>query len=160
MVYVFQHIDPAAGEHFIKQQCNWVLSKEEGPSMKSRNLMLLAVFLFAAGYCLAGIQLVTADIPFSFIAEGKPYPAGTYQFSMNDAESTVMIHNLRSAQEDGWVSIVTRLAPRSQAEAAVVFDVVQNDHYLSEIHVPRMDGFYFKSAPAKHTHVMVRSSRK
>jgi hypothetical protein len=116
----------------------------------------MAVLLIASVYCFAAIPITTADISFSFIAGGKTYPAGTYRFAMNDSEAEITIEGLKPAIASGIVPILTRLAAREKDEAAVVFDVVGNDHYLSEIHLPNMDGFYFKSAPAKHTHTTVR----
>jgi len=108
------------------------------------------------------MAITTADIPFSFIAEGKTYPAGTYRFLENTAESAVTIQGVPPNKESGLALVATRLAARSTNASGVdiVFDVAGNDHYLSEIHMPHMDGFYFKSAPAKHTHVTIKGSKK
>jgi hypothetical protein len=44
-------------------------------------------------------------------------------------------------------------------EGSAVFDVIGNDHYLSEIYVPRLDGFCFKGASAQHTHLIIKSKK-
>jgi hypothetical protein len=125
-----------------------------------RKLIVLFAFLFSVLYCVAEIQLVTADIPFSFTAEGKTYPAGEYDFLQNDSATEVMIRGVKSNQS-GMVPILTRLAPRPQGEAAIVFDQVGKGHMLSELHLPGMDGYLFKAAgTAKHTHVTIKGKKK
>ena len=130
--------------------------------MKSLSLMLSSVFLFAVTNCLADMEITIANIPFSFIAEGKTYPAGSYQFIENTAESAVTIKGMPPNKEMGLALIATRLAGRSTtaSDVDIVFDVAGNDHYLSEIHLPHVDGFYFKSARAKHTHVTIKGKTK
>ncbi|HTY62810.1 MAG TPA: hypothetical protein VMG30_11220 [Acidobacteriota bacterium] len=127
--------------------------------MKGLSLSVLAVLLLATVYCFAVIPIGTADITFSFIAGGKTYPAGNYRFFVNDAESELTIQGMKETKASGIVPVLTRLAAREQNDVSFVFDVAGNDHYLSEIHIPNMDGFYFKSAPAKHTHVTVRAAK-
>jgi hypothetical protein len=127
--------------------------------MKSLSLMLTAFLLFAAVNCFADIQITTTDIPFSFIVEGKTYPAGSYRFAVNDEGSSLTIQGVKTTKESGVALVMTRLAARSQNNVSLVFDVVGSDHYLSAIHMPNMDGFYFKSAATKHTHATLTSPK-
>jgi hypothetical protein len=127
--------------------------------MKSLSLMTLSALLFAAVYVFADAQITAADIPFSFIAEGKTYPAGSYRFVINDADRTMRIEGIKSSKDSGIVPVLTRLAARPGSLSSVVFDAVGNDHYLSEIYLPDMDGYYFKSAPTKHTHTTIKASK-
>ncbi len=124
--------------------------------MKNLVLLLLAVFLFGVILCLSDTHLCTADIPFSFIAEGKTYPSGNYEFRLSDSDAVVKIESLKPGHA-GFVDVLTRLSSRDQP--AIVFDVVGNDHFLSELYVPGMDGLAFKAAPAKHTHVTIKTKK-
>jgi len=128
--------------------------------MKSLSLTLLAVFIFASVYCFADAMITTTEIPFSFIADGKTYPAGIYRFSINDPETIFAINGVKQTTASGVALVATRLGTRTVDTVNLVFDVVGNDHYLSEIHVPNQDGFYFKSATGKHTHVTVKGAKK
>ncbi len=127
--------------------------------MKKLGFLLTMTFLLSAVYCMSETLLVTTQIPFSFIAEGKTYPAGEYQFSENTNETAVLIRSVQPGKADGLVPVLTRLASQKQQRGSVVFDVVGNEHYLSEIHLPAMDGFLFKAAPAKHTHMIVPAGK-
>jgi hypothetical protein len=155
---VFIRIDVADAESLNELRYLFE-SKWKETKMKGLSLMLAAFLLLGAGNCFAEIQITRADIPFGFIVEGKTYPAGSYRIAVNDEGSTLTIQGLKSTKESGMALVVTRLAPRSQNNVSLVFDVVGNDHFLSEIHVPGMDGFYFKSATTKHTHATVTSPK-
>ncbi len=52
--------------------------------------------------------------------------------------------------------VLTRIAQVGTSEPVVVFDkAADGTCYLSEVHMPGIDGFTFRGAPAKHTHVKV-----
>jgi hypothetical protein len=127
--------------------------------MKNLGLTLLAFFLVAAAYGFAETSIADVNIPFSFIADGKTYPAGHYRFSTNEPETTIKIDGLKPANTNGVALVVTRLSVRTENAVNFVFDVAGNNHYLSEIHVPNQDGFYFKSATEKHTHIKVKGEK-
>jgi len=99
-----------------------------------------------------------ADMPFSFVAGTKTLPAGQYMFQPSNNELEMMVRNQKTG-ESVFVPLLTRLGPRSEGEAEVVFDVASNQHYLAEVHVPGIDGFAFKAAPGKHAHVSVRAKK-
>ncbi len=130
--------------------------------MRNVSLVVLAVFLFAVVSSFADTEITSADIPFSFIAEGKTYPAGTYRFFENTEQSAITITGEKPVKTSGVVLITTRLAARStnSNDVDIVFDVVGKDHYLSEIHMPDVDGFYFKSAQTKHTHTIIKGKKR
>ena len=154
---MFVRIDAAVGESLNEREYLRV-SKEEF-EMKSLSLMLAAFLMIAAVNCFADTHITNADIPFNFIVEGKTYPAGNYDFTMNDEGSALTIQGHKSTKESGMALVMTRLAAREQSNVSLVFDVVGKDHYLSEIYVPGMDGFYFKSATTKHTHTTISSPK-
>jgi hypothetical protein len=61
-------------------------------------VMLMAVALALTGLSMAQslTDRVTANIPFSFYAGDQQYPAGTYEFALNDQNHTVTLTNTAS----------------------------------------------------------------
>jgi hypothetical protein len=102
---------------------------------------------------------MVVNIPFSFIVEGKTYPAGSYDVAENtDSHSLSILSN--SSTQIIAAPYLTRLSARSASEAEVVFDVVGPQHYLSEVYMPSLDGFQLDGAPGIHTHTSVMGHKK
>ncbi len=118
-------------------------------------LILVATATIASAQTFSS-SVVVADVPFSFIVNGKPLPAGTYRFVPSDNLNQITVTNAKS-NESAMSIVVTRLSPRSEKDPAVVFDVAGTEHYLAEIYAPGMDGFQVPCAPGKHTHVVVKA---
>jgi hypothetical protein len=125
------------------------------------SLVLVSVVLGGASLALAaGFPPLIADIPHAFLIAGNELPAGQYEFRANPSNSEVVfIRNLGTGKETVALS-ESRLAARQDGQYSVVFDVIGNQDYLSEIHLGDMDGFYFKAATGKHTHTAVKAKRK
>jgi len=121
--------------------------------MKLRGVALVA--LLAAFPLLLNAQTVipkvNAEISFDFQISGKVLPAGSYSFAANK-DGVVTVTNLKSLQSF-IATVLTRLADIPGSEAAVVFDKVGNTYYLSELHIPGIDGYHFTGAPGPHSHV-------
>jgi len=125
--------------------------------------LFAGVLILAATAAMVSAQTlsssaVVADVPFSFIVSGKPLPAGTYKFTPNNSLVQITVTNSKT-NESAMSIVVTRLSPRSDGEASLVFDVAGDDHYLAEIYIPGMDGFQVPCAPGKHTHVVVKAKK-
>jgi hypothetical protein len=120
-------------------------------------LTILAVAGSLSAVGQAGTNLL-ADIPFSFVVGTKTLPAGQYEFQPSNNELEMIVRNQRTG-ESVLLPVLTRLGPRSDRDAEVVFDVAANQHYLAELHVPGIDGFAFKAAAGKHTHVGVKAKK-
>ena len=89
----------------------------------------------------------------------RELPAGKYTISMaaND-ETTLSV--LGPKGEAFAMAIETRLADLGQKGTQVVFDKAPDGTYfLSELHVSGRDGFAFKGASNKHSHVMINSNK-
>jgi hypothetical protein len=125
-----------------------------------KHLVLVAMLLLSTALVSVAqdFPTVVADIPFSFTAGGKTLPAGQYQFGEGSLGKEMVIRG-ENTKADVIAPVVTRLGERPGDQAEVVFDKVENDYYLSELHIPGMDGYLFKGAPGKHTHVRVRARR-
>ncbi len=89
------------------------------------------------------IDVVTADIPFPFIANNEaPMPAGTYEFSVANANNpdVWVIHAIKGTKEAMVeTDIMQQEDPAPQTE--LVFDDLGNDHFLRQIWIEgRLDG--------------------
>lgn len=125
---------------------------------KSLSAMLL-VLLAAAPIALAQASYsVNADVPFAFFIGGKSFPAGSYRFKASSNLAEITVSN-RNGKEAAMAPVLTRLSPRPENDAAVVFDVAGNDHYLAEIYVPGLDGFQVQGAKGQHTHASVKAAK-
>ena len=125
------------------------------------SLVLVSVVLSGASLAYAvGFPPLIADIPHAFLIAGKELPAGQYEFREDPSNSeVVLVRNMSTGKEIIALS-ETRLAAREGDQYSVVFDVAGNKYYLSEIHLADMDGFHFKAATGKHTHVTAKAKKK
>jgi len=117
-------------------------------------LMLSLAAVLAGDYAYAGT--LTVNIRQPFIAGGKNFPAGRYRILADDeSDQFVNIRNL-DAETSLEIRFDTRLSAREGENGSVVFDKVGNELYLAEIYIVGMDGFFFKGAPGKHKHLVVK----
>lgn len=123
-----------------------------------RTKVLGTACLFALLVVSASAQTtVRANIPFAFTAAGKVLPAGQYEFLRQANDTTIRVTG--SAKGSSAVAmVVTRLAASihtTPQDAHVVFDKVGEQHFLSEIWIPGVDGFLLYSTKGKHEHEVV-----
>ncbi len=125
--------------------------------MTKQAIGLLTILVTAGSFSVIGQMgpKVVADIPFSFVAGTKILPPGQYEFQSSNLELDMMVRNSKTG-ESVIVPVLTRLGQRSGNEAEAIFDVAAKEFYLAELHVPGIDGFAFKAAPSKHTHIRVK----
>ena len=120
--------------------------------------ILAAVVVGVAVLTLAGSlawaeSLVETNIPFAFMVNEKEMPAGDYVFRVDESPQSRVVIQSKGGSGTMTVSILTRLANRGDTKPKFYFDKTEaGKHYLSELHVPDMDGFAFQGAPGKHTH--------
>jgi len=113
-------------------------------------------FALAASIAWAEHSVVT-NVPFAFTVDGnKTLPAGRYEITAKDPdEAPLTIRSLSSGKEHAMM-VLTRIAQVGTSDAVVVFDKAEDGTcYLSEVHMPGIDGFAFQGAPGKHSHVKV-----
>jgi hypothetical protein len=129
--------------------------------MRKQVLAAIVVGLFALG--LGGSLAwaaggVSVDVPFSFIVKDKEMPAGRYEIRAQGEASLA----IRSSEGGGQVlvPVIERLADTGAKESKVVFDKVEGKHYLSEVHIPGMDGFLVGIAKGKETHEVLPGKEK
>lgn len=97
---------------------------------------------------------MAVNVPFSFIVKDKEMPAGRYEIRTFGEDETRLA--IRSNEGGGQilVQVIERLADTGATEPKVVFDKMEDGKsYLSEVHMPGMDGFLVGIAKGKETHV-------
>jgi hypothetical protein len=130
-----------------------------------RKQILAAVAVGVAVFALAGSlawaeNLVETNVPFAFMVNDKEMPAGNYVFRVEESPQNRVVIQSKGGSGNMAVSILTRLANRGDTAPKFYFDKTEDGkHYLSELHVPGIDGFAFPGAPGKHTHDAVAGSK-
>jgi hypothetical protein len=122
---------------------------------------LLAVLPVVSAYSQS-MGPVKADIPFQFTAAGKVYPAGEYTFSRGNGPVKESFIIRGPGGVSGLVTILTRTAGgihTTPQDAHVVFDVMGDTNFLSEIWIPGDDGYVLHITKEKHTHRIVNVPR-
>jgi hypothetical protein len=130
--------------------------------MRKQVLAAVVVAAFALG--LAGslawaAGAVSVNIPFSFIVKDKEMPAGRYEIRTEGNDERTLAIRSKEGGGQVLVQVIERLADTGAKEGTVVFDKMENgERYLSEVHIPRMDGFLLSIAgKGEETHVTVTS---
>jgi hypothetical protein len=144
----------------------FICQKQRGDTeMRKRALVIMGLLLIAistsAAQDLAKMQRMPAavfDIPFAFYADKTLLPAGSYEFRPNFTESGIEVRNVKG-DIINLVSALTSLSPRNLKgnRAQIAFDVVGDQHYLSELYMPGLDGMAFNGSSDKHKHQMIVS---
>jgi hypothetical protein len=119
----------------------------------SKAVILALMVMLAGSFVYAGELTVNVKQPFK--AEGKVYPAGRYRILADDESDRIDLLNL-DTKTSNEIRFTTRLSERKGEWGEVVFDKVENDLYLAEIYIVGMDGFFFKGAPGKHKHLVIK----
>ncbi len=127
--------------------------------MKHHVVVMLVLLMLPLSVCLAqDLPSASADIPFSFVVEGKTLPAGAYLFTESSNATQMTVRNQKTGQTV-IAMVITRISAPNEKEAEVVFDVTGNDHYLSEVLIPGVDGYLLKATPGKHTHSRIKAKK-
>ncbi len=126
--------------------------------MKKQLVAVLAIMVVAGlvGAVAQQSPRAVAEVPFSFMAAGKTFPPGTYQFNPGKIQNEIVIRNNKTS-ESVMVPVATRLSPKPGNEPVIVFDIVGNNHYFSELYLAGdIDGYAVQGAKGEHTHVQLK----
>jgi hypothetical protein len=134
----------------------------KGKSMKIRLLVacvLMALTLGAGASFAASQGRVFFDVAFEFSAGARTYAAGRYEIEPGTpVQHDITIRNTSSGKAEVFPS-TSRLAGRDIDKAELVFDQAAGKMYLSEIHIPGIDGYYISGAKGEHTHKIVEGKK-
>ena len=123
------------------------------------SLMALA---FVIGPAVADAQQagLVANVPFKFVAAGKPQDAGAYGLRVDKTRGAIELVPPKGAGE--VMLVMTRLAAPEgvMSGGRLVFDKVGDTYTLSEIWVPGEDGFLVHATKETHTHQTTPLGRK
>jgi hypothetical protein len=120
---------------------------------------IMAVLAMTCGQAQMGP--VKANIPFQFVAEGKTFPAGQYEFIRDGTDRNFQVVG-PGTRNDVIVPIITRLGGSihtTPQDSHIVFDNVNGTYILSELWIPGMDGFVLHITQGKHEHRTVTTPR-
>jgi hypothetical protein len=132
------------------------MQKLRGILMK-KHLMAATCFAILLFATFGSAKSIDAEVPFGFKAAGTAFPAGAYHFDYRSGQNFVVVRSTEKGPT-AQVLIITRLAGATHTtpgDAHVVFDKIGNDHFLSELWIPGIDGFDLLNTREAHEHSIV-----
>jgi hypothetical protein len=102
--------------------------------LKSRFLIVALLATAAAAFAAKPARAdVRVKVPFSFTADGKECPAGTYVVKLNPASYTVTLAGRDGSNTFTWIIVPTN-AETDPNKVVLQFDGAGSDHTLRSIH--------------------------
>jgi hypothetical protein len=133
--------------------------------MKTRVLLLAGVItLLGINFSWSQLGLVhsaRANIPFPFVVEKTTLPAGEYDFVVANNLESIRVVSVKSGPS-AEALVITALGGEIHTtpnDSHIVFDVVGNTHFFSELWIPGMDGFLVHATKGKHTHKTITTPK-
>ena len=123
-------------------------------------VLALAITALGGGAVAYAQAPVNVTIDFAFIAGGKSMPAGTYAIQQRPAGGLVL-HPQKGGPDSPMLSAITRLARlANDGSPRLVFDKTAEGPLLSEIWLPREDGYCLLATSKEHQHQIVVGTPK
>ena len=126
--------------------------------MKTKVLAMTLLAMLPATLAHAEDDFFNAQVPFSFTAQGKELPAGSYRFRVDFAKGMVRVESMTGKFE--VVPFVTTLARPEHSTATdshIVFDKVGDKYSLSEIWGVHQEGVLVLATKGKHEHEVIHA---
>ena len=118
--------------------------------------VLALVVVFELGGAMAYAQSIHAEIGFPFVAGGKEMAAGKYTVEATPAGTVLLT---RAGGSRMVIPVITMLGRHDQdPDAEFVFDKIDGKTVLSEVWLPRKDGFLLLASKGPHEHTVVGGS--
>jgi hypothetical protein len=124
-------------------------------------LVLTGLVLMAGSTFAQAQEILTGEIPFTFVAGGRAHDPGRYELRVGDDQMTLTL--MPEGKGVGSELLPeTRLAipAGSVPDSRLVFDKVGNTYFLSEAWFPGEDGYVLHIEKAPHSHQTIRVERK
>jgi len=131
--------------------------------MKRNRLSVLAacavVLGLMGGAAWAAEEKAHVEIPFDFTVLSGTLKAGAYVVVTDGPKDNRVV--LRSAATGRVIplTVTTRLADLGGKDPLLVFDTVGSSRYLSEIHIPGIDGYALRGSALEHRHETVPGTK-
>lgn len=119
-------------------------------------VIAVLVVTFVMGGAAAYAQVAKMNIGLPFVVNGKDMPAGSYTIRVTSARAV----SLKGEGDAVLVlTAVTRLGRRDKnPDPELVFDKVDGKMLLSEIWLPRRDGYLVLGTTEEHEHAVLGGS--
>ena len=124
--------------------------------MKTKIAVVLLLLVSSAFFAVAQVSAPLAIVvPFPFYVGNKMLPAGSYKIQTN-ADLLLVTVSGDNGKDNATAVLITQISTSSEDKNSVVFDVVGNTHYLSEIYIQGEEGLQVKTSTEGHTHVRIK----
>jgi hypothetical protein len=135
-------------------------SPERGNTMSRKIAVISGAVLLVVGLGVtqAWAENVQFTTDFAFSVGKDNLPAGTYTLHAIGNNLQFQVINSADNETKVEVPVRTRLSEEPVSRTNVVFDVVGDRYYLSEIRMPHHDGYLVGSAPGPHTQRVIETS--
>jgi hypothetical protein len=124
-----------------------------------KKLLVIAALLCLLAVPSYGQMLnegVKANIEFSFLADGKTLPPGTYIFKASELGNMVQIQS-KDGKQTIMAPVLTRLAlPTKSEHPYLTFDEVNGKMMLEAIWPGEEEGYLLSATKEKHAHKKVK----
>jgi hypothetical protein len=128
--------------------------------VKTKIMLALSLILLAAVTIGYGQPVhkssIKVKIDFPFTVNGKALPAGVYEFVREERMEVFRVAG--EGDSNTLAPILTRIAGEMHAtpqDAHLVFDVIGDTNFLSEIWIPGDDGYVMLAPKDKHGHRVI-----
>ena len=116
---------------------------------------LVVLVASASAFAMGPAKAVVAKVSFPFVVGDRTMQAGTYRVSQPAGLGMLKIEAV-GGKENVPVQVITRISQVGNSaqggRTALVFDVVGDQHYLSEVWIPGQDGFLVRGTTEEHKH--------
>jgi hypothetical protein len=139
----FRTTDAAVQDSWSSAGGGGTTANQEGEMKNTvRYFMVLAISAMALSTFSMAQEVndrVTAKIPFSFYAEGQHFPAGPYEFVLNEQDDTVTLANVATGRSEMMLALPADAegygnpVDEGFVRPVVGFDLYDGSHVLSDL---------------------------
>lgn len=127
--------------------------------MRMNRSLVVALCVIAlglgGGLVHAAERIMVVDVPFDFTVDQGAMSAGAYEVVAEGPGGNELLLRDKLTGDLTRLPVLFRLADTGRDKAYLVFDSTSEGRFLSEIHLPKEDGYAIKAAPGRHDHVTI-----
>ncbi len=127
--------------------------------MKTKKVVVLLLAASTSFFAVAQVSApLEVAVPFPFYVGNKMLPAGSYKIQTN-ADLLLVTVSSDNGKDNATAVLITQISTSAEDRNSVVFDVVGNTHYLSEIYLQGEEGLQVKASAESHSHVRIKGKQ-